>query len=231
MTHHTFTAPFMQPVGNMHAHPAPHMQHHHHQQHANHFCTSCRHPVSKCACHRSCRKIEKELLVRPKTASDATGTTDPTTGAAIHSVTTEAVHYKISAMMDLTSPAETPEADTKSKSKTTDSAPLVSSVQRLQQLVTRKQVAAGMESTVIGGGCCVHLSIEYMPLNPLVDLTAFSGAMVIDSESTVMLWGKYFNGDGYHIKECVISTNPGAHLWVVSINSVTRVRWCEVVSC
>jgi hypothetical protein len=230
MSNHTFTAPFMQPVGNMHAYPGPHMPHHqHHQhQHANHFCNSCRHPVSKCACHRSCRKIEKELLVRPKATSDAT---DATTGSALHGATTEAVHYKISAMMDLTSPAETPETKTKTKTKSAESAPLISSVQRLQQLVTRKQVAAGMESTVIGGGCCVHLSIEYMPLNPLVDLTAFSGAMVIDSESTVMLWGKYFNGDGYHIKECVISTNPGAHLWVVSINSVTRVRWCEIVSC
>lgn len=227
MSNHAYTTPIMQPFGVMQAHPAPHMPHHHHHQHANGFCTSCCHPAAKCACHRSCRKIEKELLVQPKAAAKETDASDTETGAGVHGAATKLDDYKIMAMMDLTIPVGTRETD----KKRTDSAPLVSNVQRLQKMVTRKQVASGVQSTVIGGGCCVHLSIEYMPLNPLVDLPAFSGAMVMDSESTIMLWGKYFSGDGYHIKECVISTNPGAHLWVLSINSVTRVRWCEIVSC
>lgn len=227
MPNHTFTAPFMQPAGTMHPYPAPHMPHHHHHQqhHANGFCTSCCHPIAKCVCHRDCRKIEKELLAQPKTVTKPSGATSGTTGA--YGLTTEAAYYKISAMMDLASPIETQETDEKSA----ESGPLMSNVKRLRQLVTRKQALVGMESTVIGGGCCAHLSIEYMPVTPLTDMPAFSGVMVIDSESTVMLWGKYFIGDGYHIKECVISTNPGAHLWVVSINSVTRARWCEIISC
>jgi hypothetical protein len=151
---------------------------------------------------------------------------DNNSGVAAASLSPEATKFKINAMMDLTSPIEKQEKGKKSAEARDES-----KILRLRQQVASQKVAAGMESAIIGGGCCVHLSIEYMPLNPIADMLAFSGAMIIDSESTVMLWGKFFAGDGYHIKECVISTKPGAHLSVVSINSVTRARWCEIVSC
>lgn len=221
MSNHAHNAPFMQPTGPMYPHAAPHMPHH-----AHGFCRTCCHPVAQCACHRQCRKIEKELLVQPQAATKPVGTINATTGAGAN-LTEEAAHLRINAMMDLTNPEEAAESDEKAD----ETRMLAGNIQRLRLAVSRKRVAVGLNAAVIGGGCCVHISLEYMPLTPLVDMPAFSCAMVIDSQSTVMLWGKYFVGDGYHVKECVISTNPGAYLWVSSINSVTRARWCEIISC
>jgi hypothetical protein len=228
MSNYIPMAPFMPPPGPMQPYPGPPGPHHHHHGHG--FCKSCCHPVSQCMCHRDCRKIEKELLVQPKTAQEIPGTTDATgvtTGYGAQAMAREEADFRIKAMMDMSSPMETADAE----EKAADARLTLSNIQRLRQLVARQAVAVGMGSTVIGGGCCVHLSVEYMPLTPLIDMPAFSAAMVLDSKSTLMLWGKYFVDDGYHIKECIISTNPGSYLWVASANSVTRVRWCEIVSC
>ena len=224
MSNHMFKGPFMQPAGAMYPYPAPPMPYPHHP---SGFCASCCHPIAKCVCHRDCKKIQKELLCQPDTAVKP-GTTDATGTLSQAGKTADQSQLKLFAMMDLTSPA-----GTAADSQATDSEATIvlNNVQRLRQLATQRAVAMGVQTAIIGGGCCVHLSIEYMPLSPLADMVSFSGAMVIDSDATVMLWGKYFNGDGYHVKECVISTNPGAHLWVASINSVTRVRWCEIISC
>jgi hypothetical protein len=88
----------------------------------------------------------------------------------------------------------------------------------------------GLGTAFIGGGCCVHLSIEYTPSTP----TAVSAVAVLvqDSEGTAMLWFKTEKaGAGYQIKEGVITTKPGAHLTVVVVNMTARVRWCEIFSC
>lgn len=97
-------------------------------------------------------------------------------------------------------------------------------------------ITVGQADAVIGGGCCVHLSIEYMPnigvnlTNPASQFAAVL-AVVLDSEGTVLAWGKYGGITGYHVKECIITTNPGAKLDVIVINAIARVRWCEVFSC
>jgi hypothetical protein len=84
---------------------------------------------------------------------------------------------------------------------------------------------------IIGGGCCVQLSVEYMPANVSVtDQTCRVIVDVADSEGTAMLWAKEFKG-GYHVNECVITTYPGAKLDVTVINAIACVRWCEIFSC
>lgn len=53
---------------------------------------------------------------------------------------------------------------------------------------------------------------------------------VMDS-ATFLSWGKTVSPNGYHIKEGIITTKPGAQLYLYGINAVARVRWCETFSC
>jgi xanthine/CO dehydrogenase XdhC/CoxF family maturation factor len=94
--------------------------------------------------------------------------------------------------------------------------------------------AAGAEKAIdtafIGGGCCVHLSVEYAPVVP----TAQSVIMIIvtDSEGTLLAWAKTEQPGGhYQVKENVVTTKPGATVLVAVSNATARVRWCEVFSC
>jgi hypothetical protein len=94
--------------------------------------------------------------------------------------------------------------------------------------------AAGAEKSIdtafIGGGCCVHLSVEYAPVVP----TAQSLIMIIvtDSEGTLLAWAKTEQPGGhYQVKENVVTTKPGATVIVAVFNATARVRWCEVFSC
>ena len=87
------------------------------------------------------------------------------------------------------------------------------------------------DDAVIGGGCCVHLSIEYMPDPPAVTKTQSAVEVVVrDTKGAVLTWSKAFEG-GYHVQEGIISTYPGAVLRVGVVNAIARVRWCEVFSC
>ncbi len=93
-----------------------------------------------------------------------------------------------------------------------------------------RQVQVGMGTAFIGGGCCVHLSIEYTPSSA----TATSGVAVLvqGSDETLLAWFKVEQpGVGYQIKECIVTTKPGADLTVVVVDMTARVRWCEVFSC
>ena len=85
---------------------------------------------------------------------------------------------------------------------------------------------------IIGGGCCVSLSVEYMPSDPSLanDQIAKVAVAVRDSAGTVLRWGREFK-EGYHVQECIITTYPGALLVVTVDNAIARVRWCEVFSC
>ncbi|NLI83727.1 MAG: hypothetical protein GX443_18895 [Deltaproteobacteria bacterium] len=49
--------------------------------------------------------------------------------------------------------------------------------------------------------------------------------------ATFLSWGKTVSPNGYHIKEGIITTKPGAQLYLYGINAVARVRWCETFSC
>jgi hypothetical protein len=91
------------------------------------------------------------------------------------------------------------------------------------------QVRLGLGSAFIGGGCCVHLSVEYTPSGASDGLVA---VLVEDSEDTTMAWVKRTQaGLGYQIKEGIVTTKPGAHLVVLVASATARVRWCEVFSC
>ena len=91
-----------------------------------------------------------------------------------------------------------------------------------------KGVAAA--GAFIGGGCCVHLSVEYIANDP----TKASGVEILveDSEGTMLGWGRLEPaGTPYRIKEDIITTKPGARLLVAVLNATARVRWCEIFSC
>ena len=91
---------------------------------------------------------------------------------------------------------------------------------------------AGVQGAFIGGGCCVHLSIEYMPDNTLAPAAGAVAVIVADSDKTVMMWAKLVAAtDGYQIHEDIITTHPGAKLTAVVLNVTARVRWCETFSC
>ncbi len=88
---------------------------------------------------------------------------------------------------------------------------------------------SGIGTAFIGGGCCVHLSVEF---TPTAGADGSITILVRDSNNTALGWAKQVSaGDGYQIKEGVVTTMPGARLSVVAVNVTARVRWCEVFSC
>jgi len=93
----------------------------------------------------------------------------------------------------------------------------------------------GSRKAIIGGGCCVQLSVEYMPAKPVLNADSSSPKCavtveVVDNEDCYLGWRKIFQ-EGYHVKESIITTYPGAWLTVTVTNAIARVRWCEVFSC
>ena len=180
------------------------------------FCPSCCHPRSKCCCgHRECRKEAKELLVEADISVDER--TNPNS----------MVIQRVRTMALFAAPVETIVSDdTSGKSAATKAAaaPIAGGVD-----VRGK---AGTGKAFIGGGCCVHLSIEYTPTNAASTAPAVVMVVVQDSEKTTLAWVKQVEPqDGYQIKEGIITTKPGAHLTVLVVNMTARVRWCEVFSC
>ena len=90
--------------------------------------------------------------------------------------------------------------------------------------------ADNSNTAFIGGGCCVHLSVEYAPVTPTA--TSAVAVLVRDSEGTVLGWERQEQtGAHYQVKENIITTKPGATVTVMVSNMVARVRWCEVFSC
>jgi hypothetical protein len=90
--------------------------------------------------------------------------------------------------------------------------------------------AAGTAKAFIGGGCCVHISIEYAPATPTA--AALVGVIVTDTEGTTLAWEKIEQpGAHYQVKENVVTTKPGATVTVLAVNATARIRWCEVFSC
>jgi len=98
------------------------------------------------------------------------------------------------------------------------------------EAVKAREIKLGLGSAFIGGGCCVHLSIEYTPSSPTV--TSAVVVLATGADDTLLAWGKVEQpGAGYQVKECVVTTKPGADLAVVVLDLTARVRWCEVFSC
>jgi hypothetical protein len=90
--------------------------------------------------------------------------------------------------------------------------------------------AAGTAKAFIGGGCCVHLSIEYAPVTPTAATIVI--VLVHDSEGTTLAWMKQDPAGGYYqVKENIITTKPGATVTLLVSNATARLRWCEIFSC
>lgn len=97
---------------------------------------------------------------------------------------------------------------------------------------SRELVSRGVGSSIIGGCCCVDLSIEYLPSNILSEANCAVAVATIDTSGTICSWAQICGAQsGYEIRENIISTNPGARLVVVTLNLVARVRWCEHFAC
>ncbi len=217
-------------TGHPYGHWDAHAHHPHPHPHHGHggFCHSCCHPASQCCCHtRECRKESKELLVE-STLSANDLKENPQLAADFRVMDAVA---KVVATTAAESGVEAKTSADEAKSAEAFSEINLSSV-RVEAIAigSRATNRFGLGRAFIGGGCCVHLSIEYVP----VAATAVSlvGVLVTDSEGTALVWGKRVEqGSGYQICEGILTTKPGANLAVVVVNMTARIRWCEVFSC
>jgi hypothetical protein len=159
-------------------------------------------PRHWCAPVRECRREAKELLVR--SSKEAAG----------------AVKQPLETLQPLT---EMKDAATETVALTGVRTEAAANLEVIQRAVSGE--------AIIGGGCCVHLAVEYMPALPATANKESSlRVTVVDSDGAVLSWAKTFQG-GYHVKEGIIITYPGALLRVQVENAIARVRWCEVFSC
>lgn len=191
------------------------------------FCPSCCHPRVKCCCHiRECRKEAKELLVRP-TLSAA----DVRKDLQMKTIAQRAafISHFATALGEAEEEGAKEATETFHVAGTENVATEVVTVAK--GVVPARQAARfGFGTAFIGGGCCVHLSVEYaasVSTAPFVVLV-----MVEDSEGTVLVWGRPEKaGTTYQVKEGIVATKPGAHLTAAVLNATARVRWCEIFSC
>jgi hypothetical protein len=100
------------------------------------------------------------------------------------------------------------------------------------QEILLSDLAKNGKRAIIGGCCCVSLSIEYMPTARAAvgNLPCRVAAWVVDSAGSNLIWEKSF-AEGYHVKDGIITTYPGAILWLAGSNAIARVRWAETFSC
>lgn len=190
---------------------------HHHGGHGRGFCAGCCHPRTSCCCGcRECRKEARELLVEPTlTRTQLRDTPDLASAVARMSVLR-------------------PFADTMAgeQGASGEAAFEAEAFQARGQFLTAEGLKAGrigLGTAFIGGGCCVHLSIEYTPSGAADGIV---GVLVQDSHDTQLTWvKKAAAGLGYQIKEGIVTTKPGAHLTALAVGATARVRWCEVFSC
>lgn len=173
--------------------------------HRHGFCHDCCRPLPECRCGcRECRKESKELLAEPTESPDKLSVLP-----SLDSVAIDASHKRfVRAFMASIDRAEVVEA-------------------AAVETAARANLA-GTANAFIGGGCCVHLSIEYTA-GAAAGLVA---AFVTGADGTLVAWAKTTAaGDGYHVKEDIITTKPGAKVVLLVLNATARLRWCEIFSC
>ncbi len=204
----------------------------HKEPHYHGFCRSCCHPAHSCCCHvRTCRKEAKELLVVPqgKTAAGRTLDQKPV-DLRVLKLAQETVDQKEGA-------TRSPESTVLREALAREAL----AKETLTAEVSTPSLSAGLTSEIghgsgiIGGCCCVHLSIEYMPSLASAREAVSMPVVVVsvtDSEATTLTWQKTLPaGSIYQIRENIIVTKPGAYLTIVTRSAVARVRWCEIFSC
>ncbi len=181
---------------------------HYHGSHHHGFCHHCCHPVAACCCGQPhCRKDAKELVAAPGQAQPGRTINVLRTAADQPTLVTRMMHFS------------TATADKGAKAAATN------------EPGTIDKANVGTAVAFIGGGCCVHLSVEYMLVDALARSQGAVEVIVIDSHQTMMLWGKaILPQTHYEIHEDIITTYAGAELGLVVTNAVARVRWCEVFS-
>ncbi len=212
-------------TGAWHGHGA---MHHPHHGAAQGFCHSCCHPVSHCCCHRECRKESKELLVQPTITRDDLVNKPSLVQVMKNFDAVRVVSDRESVAKEAAEAAA--DADGVQKMKVEGLAQRVNSPFLEIGAAARAGIALGMEQTFIGGGCCVHLSVEYAPSSPTSP--SVLGILLVDAEGTNLIWAKREEaGSGYKVREGIMTTKPGATLTVIVANMTARVRWCEVFSC
>lgn len=206
--HPMYTGLWPQPFAAPMPYPFPHPATYQHHGEGHGFCHACCHPVTACCCGcRECRKEAKELLVTPtiKEAAKNDRFTE-TFNAARTFVNLSSLHAAATAAGE-------------ARAQTIAEA-----------VVVQPAAVGGLGAAFIGGGCCVHLSVEYAPSSPTAVFAVL--LLVTDSEGTALGWFKLEKaGAGYQVRENIITTKPGAHLAVAVLNATARVRWCEIFSC
>ena len=204
-------APALGVVGYHHG--GHHHAHHHGHGHGHGFCSGCCHPRSACCCGcRECRKESRELLLEPAMTPDDV-TKNPGLADAV---------ARMSVLRAFSDTMEGRQGD-EAERAAAFAAP---------QFLTAAALSAGrlgLGTAFIGGSCCVHLSIEYTPAGTADGIV---GVIVQDSQDTQLAWvKKVAAGLGYQIKECIVTTKPGANLAGLAVGATARIRWCEVFSC
>lgn len=117
---------------------------------------------------------------------------------------------------------------TKSPPLMTALAPQLFKDASLRTIITSGNV--GTATAFVGGGCCVHLSVEYAAQSPTQACVVI--VLAQDADGTSMIWGRSEQaGAGYRIKQNIITVKPGATITIDVLNATARLRWCEVFSC
>jgi hypothetical protein len=121
-------------------------------------------------------------------------------------------------------------ADPKTQGRATNTAGLAASAMANDATGAAADGTPTTAKAFVGGGCCVHISLEYAPITATAQSTV--AIIVKDTEGTGMLWEKVDPpGTHYQVKENVVTTKPGATIQLIAINATVRARWCEVFSC
>ncbi|MBN2035135.1 MAG: hypothetical protein JW768_00200 [Chitinispirillaceae bacterium] len=177
----------------------------------------------------TCRKEAKELLVVPETrTADGGGMVKPGVSQGVLELLKDNVDVK----------STVKKAVAKDIAATTAAA-IGGGVRPVEEgkadIAVTPVRDLGVGSAIIGGCCCVHLSIEYMPSLASIGTSLLSPVVLVsvtDSEATTLTWQKSVDPESiYQIRENIIATRPGATLDVIVRNVIARVRWCEVFSC
>lgn len=196
---------------------------HQHSPHYHGFCPHCCHPMALCCCgFRECIKVPKEVTISPYAQYPGYGVFGY--GALTSPVST-----------DFSTTASDAEKKAKEGVPTKEAAGVeIKSEKKLAEEIRKAGFFPPVDpnappNAIIGGGCCVHLSIEIIPT--MMGAGGGVSITVVDSDFTILTWEKLeASSFSYYIKEGIITTKPGARLYGQVFYVIARVRWCEVFS-
>jgi hypothetical protein len=184
----------------------------------------------ECQCgHRECRKEPKELLALPLVAVKDLA---PASASAVNPEHERIALSLVTATLSQAARSATAIQAARPDIALDDAKPetfLTTNANQLSSTIdTTPAAMAGLAGTFIGGGCCVHLSIEFSA----GAAPGGVGVFVFGADGTTVAWVKVTPaGSGYQVKENIVTTKPGASVVLVVANATARLRWCEIFSC